>query len=84
MGSGIVQVAAQNGHEVVLVDLNDRILQNSRTQLTKVLARLTEKGKITSEEAEDTKKRITYSQDIHDFCKCGIVIEAIIEDIDIK
>lgn len=84
MGSGIVQVAAQNGHEVVLVDLNDRILDHSRTQLTKILARLVEKEKITSEEADNTKARIKYSQDIHDFRGCGIVIEAIIEDIGIK
>ena len=84
MGSGIVQVAAQNGHEVVLVDLNDRILENARQQLIKILARLVEKGKVSGEEAENTKKRVKYSQDLHDFRECGIVIEAIIEEIGIK
>ena len=84
MGSGIVQVAAQNGHDVVLVDLNSKILEKSKEQLTKIMGRLAEKGKITGQEAEDIKSRVTYSEDIHDFSKCGLVIEAIIEDLEIK
>lgn len=84
MGSGIVQVAAQNGHDVVLVDLNSKILEKSKEQLTKIMARLVEKGKFTGQEAEDIKSRVTYSEDIHDFSKCGLVIEAIIEDLEIK
>ena len=84
MGSGIVQVAAQNGHDVVLVDLNSKILEKSKEQLTKIMGRLVEKGKITGQEAEDIKSRVTYSEDIHDFSKCGLVIEAIIDDLEIK
>jgi 3-hydroxybutyryl-CoA dehydrogenase len=84
MGSGIVQVAAQNGHDVVLVDLNSKILEKSKEQLMKIMVRLVEKGKITGQEAEDIKSRVTYSEDIHDFSKCGLVIEAIIEDLEIK
>jgi len=84
MGSGIVQVAAQNGHSVVLVDLNEQILNKSKEQLTKIMNRLVEKEKITSEQAAQTRANVTYSQDIHDFRKCGIVIEAIIEDLGIK
>lgn len=84
MGSGIVQVAAQNDHDVVLVDLNSKILEKSKEQLTKIMGRLVEKGKITGQEAEDIKSRVTYSEDIHDFSKCGLLIEAIIEDLEIK
>ena len=84
MGSGIAQVAAQNGHDVVLVDLNSKILEKSKEQLTKIMARLVEKGKFTGQEAEDIKSMVTYSEDIHDFSKCGLVIEAIIEDLEIK
>ena len=84
MGSGIVQVAAQNGHNVVLVDLNEHILNKSKEQLKSILARLVAKERITREESEATISRVTYSQDIHDFRNCGIVIEAIIEDLEIK
>lgn len=84
MGSGIVQVAAQNGHDVVLVDLNEQILLKSKEQLIAILNRLVEKEKISEEDAKSTAGRIHYSQDIHDFKDCGIVIEAIIEDIGIK
>ncbi|NVK66122.1 MAG: 3-hydroxybutyryl-CoA dehydrogenase [Flavobacteriales bacterium] len=84
MGSGIVQVAAQNGHRVVLVDLNEQILMKSKEKLAKIMNRLVEKEKITAEEATATQERITYSQDIHDFKDCGLVIEAIIEDLQIK
>ncbi len=84
MGSGIVQVAAQNKHQVVLVDLNEQILTKSKAALLKIMNRLVEKERITSEEATATQGRITYSQDIHDFKDCGLVVEAIIENLDIK
>ena len=84
MGSGIVQVAAQNGHQVVLVDLNEQILNKSKAKLAKIMARLVEKGRVTEEDAARIQSRITYSQDVHDFRECGIVIEAIIEDLGIK
>lgn len=84
MGSGIVQVAAQNGHQVVLVDLNEQILNKSKHQLDKIMNRLVEKERITQEQANHTRSNIHYSQDIHDFAKCGIVIEAIIENLEIK
>lgn len=84
MGSGIVQVAAQNGHEVILVDLNEQILIKSKEELAKVLSRLVEKEKISKDESESIQARVKYSQDMHDFSPCGIVIEAIIEDLAIK
>lgn len=84
MGSGIVQVAAQNKHQVVLVDMNEQILMKSKEALEKVMNRLVEKEKITSEEAIAIQGRITYSQDIHDYKDCGLIIEAIIENLEIK
>jgi 3-hydroxybutyryl-CoA dehydrogenase len=84
MGSGIVQVAAQNGHKVVLVDLNGQILNKSKMQLEKIMSRLVEKGRVSQDQANETLSNVTYSEDIHDFNACGIVIEAILEDLDIK
>ena len=84
MGSGIVQVAAQNGHKVVLVDLNEQILSKSKEQLNKIMNRLVEKERVSEEEAIQIQKRVKYSRDIHDFRDCGIVIEAILENLEIK
>ncbi|MEY3237280.1 MAG: hypothetical protein RI883_1381 [Bacteroidota bacterium] len=84
MGAGIAQVAAQNCCEVILVDLNQEMLTKAESSLDKVLARLVEKEKISEDEKINIQGRITYSTDIHDFKSCKIVIEAIVENIDVK
>lgn len=84
MGAGIVQVAAQNGHEVILVDINEKVCELSREDLVETMNKLVAKNKFTREQADSILSRITYSVDIHDFVDCGIVIEAIIEDLGIK
>ncbi|MCO5259695.1 MAG: 3-hydroxyacyl-CoA dehydrogenase NAD-binding domain-containing protein [Crocinitomicaceae bacterium] len=84
MGSGIAQVAAQSGHEVFLVDLNQEVLGKAKSNLEKVLSRLVEKQKLSIEEASQIQNRITYSASTSDFKDCGIVIEAIVENINVK
>lgn len=82
MGSGIAQVAAQAGHNVVIYDSNAEALNKSHQQLKKILNRLVEKGKISS--AEDILARVTYAEQLDLLQSCGLVIEAIIENLDIK
>jgi 3-hydroxybutyryl-CoA dehydrogenase len=84
MGSGIAQVAAQSGHNVWLFDTNQAALDKATASLKKVMARLVEKGKKTNEEAEAIISRVNVCTDVSAFKNCGIVIEAIIENIDIK
>jgi 3-hydroxybutyryl-CoA dehydrogenase len=84
MGSGIVQVAAQNGHKVVLVDLNEQILHKSKELLLELMDRQVQKGKMLRDEVDELMNNIHYSMDIHEFKNCGLVIEAIIEDLAIK
>lgn len=84
MGSGIVQVAAQNNHQVVLVDVNDQILNKSKEQLEKIMGILVAKEKITQDQADATLANVSYSTDLHGFSECGLVIEAIVEDLKIK
>ena len=83
MGSGIAQIAAQAGCEVVLVDSSEDALQRSQEKLGKVFARLVEKGRVTSSESESVQQRIT-RQDLESLAPCDMVIEAIVEDLDIK
>ena len=84
MGTGIAQVAAQNGHVVHLFDTNDAALERVMTSLQKVMARLVEKGKIDQAEADAILGRIKLTHDYHSFQECGLVIEAIVERLDVK
>lgn len=84
MGAGIAQVAAQAGHQVVLVDLNQDVLSKAQSNLIKVLDRLVEKEKLTADGSMEVQHRFTYSTTTSDFADCGIVIEAIVENIAVK
>lgn len=84
MGSGIAQIAAQAGCEVVLVDSSEDALQRSQEKLGKVFARLVEKGRVTSSESESVQQRITRATTLESLAPCDMVIEAIVEDLDIK
>lgn len=84
MGAGIAQVAAQNGHQVVLVDTNQEMLNKAELGLGKVLARLVEKGTISADERINIQGNITYTTSITDFQHCGMVIEAIVENLGVK
>lgn len=84
MGSGIAQVAAQAGHNVVLFDTRQEALDSSKKGLAKVMDRLVEKGKLTTEAAAMIQGRFTYATDLKAFAKSGLVIEAIVEDLGIK
>ena len=84
MGSGIAQVAAQNGHLVYLIDTSQQALDKAKNNLSQTLSRLVEKEKITSEQAIQIGSSIQYSTDLEDLSSCGLVIEAIVENLSIK
>lgn len=84
MGSGIAQVAATYGHEVVLFDTNEAAITKAMASLNKILARLIEKGRMTAAEKAALIGRINPVNDMQAFAGCGLVIEAIIENLDIK
>ncbi|MBN9294180.1 MAG: NAD(P)-binding domain-containing protein [Flavobacteriia bacterium] len=84
MGAGIAQVAAQNGHEVVLVDTNQAMLDKAEASYQVIFAKLVEKGKLSKEETQEIQARINYSTAVTSFSGADLVIEAIIENIEIK
>ena len=84
MGIGIAQVAATYGCEVFLYDTNSAQTEKSLQSLKKILNRLAEKQKISSEKSEDIFNKIKPCSDIKDFKDCDLVIEAIIENKEIK
>ncbi|MGV8947680.1 MAG: 3-hydroxyacyl-CoA dehydrogenase NAD-binding domain-containing protein [Lutibacter sp.] len=84
MGIGIAQVAATAGCEVFLYDQNSTQTEKSLVSLKKVLNRLVEKQKISSEKSEDIFNKIKTCTELSDFKDCDLVIEAIIENKEIK
>ncbi len=84
MGIGIAQVAATSGCEVFLYDANSAQTKKSLEGLQKILTRLVEKNKINFEESEHIYNRIKFCTELKDFKDCDLVIEAIIENKEIK
>lgn len=84
MGSGIAQVAAQAGWNVVLMDQSRDVLTDSSAALAKVCNRLIEKGRITSDESVALQLRIDRTTEIQKLSPCILVIEAIVENVTVK
>jgi 3-hydroxybutyryl-CoA dehydrogenase len=84
MGAGIAQVASTAGHNVVLCDTTIQALEKAISSTSTGLDKLVSKSKIEQSVANDIMSRITTSVNIEDFASCGLVIEAIVEDLSIK
>ncbi len=84
MGSGIAQVAATAGHDVLLYDTNPDALHLSGEKLQKILNRLVEKGRIDDATAKAIFGRIYRIEKFSSFTECDLVVEAIVENLDIK
>ena len=79
MGTGIAQVAAMAGHEVVVYDTFRESLDRSSKSLSDDLQKLESKGKIKTGDASVIRDRISHSSDLASLHGCGMVIEAVVE-----
>ncbi|MEK6984977.1 MAG: 3-hydroxybutyryl-CoA dehydrogenase [Candidatus Thermoplasmatota archaeon] len=84
MGAGIAQVAAVAGYSVVLVDIKPEFVAKGIATIDRSLAKLAEKKILTSEQAATARARITTATDNKALVGCGLVVEAIVENADIK
>src|SRR5690554_575234 len=84
MGRGIAQVAATAGCSVKLYDTKNDALEKAQTDLKKIMLRLVEKGKIDSEEKQRIQNNIKYVNSLKELKKSDLIIEAIVENIDVK
>ncbi|HLR69825.1 MAG TPA: 3-hydroxybutyryl-CoA dehydrogenase [Pseudogracilibacillus sp.] len=84
MGSGIAQVCAQSGYNVLLQDVNEEALGKGMDSIQKQLTRSVDKGRISEAEKEDTLNKLSSSIDIGDVYEADLVIEAVIENLDVK
>lgn len=84
MGSGIAQVCAMSGYDVILHDLKDAFVDKGLTNIVNNLSRQVEKGKLTVAAKEATISRLTASTDLQNATKVDLVIEAAVENMEIK
>jgi 3-hydroxybutyryl-CoA dehydrogenase len=84
MGAGIAQTFASKGYEVVLRDIKDEFVDKGLTGIKKNLERLVGTGRITEEHMEEVLSRITGTIDMNLAEDCDLVVEAAVENMEIK
>ena len=84
MGQGIAQIAASAGHEVVLVDRDEAALDRAKANLSRILNRLVEKGRLSAGEPDAILDRIKTAVDVQACAPCSLIIEAIVEKEEVK
>ena len=84
MGNGIAQVAAQIGYDVVLRDIKDEFVERGIKNIDRFLSKSVEKGKLEASEREAILGRIHGTTEMADLKDVEFVVEAVIEDLDLK
>jgi 3-hydroxybutyryl-CoA dehydrogenase len=84
MGNGIAHTAAAAGFDVTLIDVSEEILQRAVSTITSNLQRGVDKGKMTAEERDAIVGRVRTQTDFHAVADAGIVVEAIVENLEAK
>ncbi len=84
MGSGIAQVAAMSGLNVIMNDIKDEFVQRGMNTITKLLDKAVDKGKMAADEKDAVLRRIRTSTDIKDMVDADFVVEAAVEREDLK
>lgn len=84
MGNGIAQVCAQAGHEVIMRDIADKFVQRGLKTIEGFLAKSVEKGKITEDEKKRVVGRIKGTTEMADLKECDFIIEAVLEELELK
>jgi len=84
MGSGITQVCAQSGYQVVVSEINDELLNKGLASISSRLAKDVDKGRLSQQDKDAILSRIKGTTDAGDFSDCDLVIEAAAENMDLK
>ncbi|KGJ05092.1 3-hydroxyacyl-CoA dehydrogenase [Paracoccus versutus] len=84
MGAGIAQVLAASGFQTVLYDTRPEALAKAQADIHARLDRLAEKGQMGAQDAAHAKSRLRIASDLADLAPAGLVIEAIVENLEVK
>lgn len=84
MGSGIAETVARAGYQVVVSEVNDELLQKGLGRVKASMTKAVERGKLSQADMEAALSRITGTTRLEDFADCDLVIEAVIENLELK
>ncbi len=84
MGSGIAQVAAEAGYAVVVREVSDALVKKGLARIDGFLQKGVEKGKLTPERKAEVTGRLTGTTKLDELGRCDVVIEAVVENLDLK
>jgi 3-hydroxybutyryl-CoA dehydrogenase len=84
MGSGIAEVCARAGYETAVREVDEGFLRKGLSRIEKSLDRAVEKGKMKAEDRDAVRKRLTGTVRLEDLRDCDLIIEAVVENLDLK
>jgi len=84
MGSGITQVCAQSGYQVVVSEINNELLNKGLASINNFLTKSIDKGKLSQQDKDSTLARIKGTTNTKDFSDCDLMIEVAIENMGLK
>ncbi len=84
MGSGIAQIAAQAGYETYVREVDEEVLKKGLSRIEDFLTKGVQKGKLTEAQMTETLDRLHGTTKLSDLASCDIIIEAVVENIEVK
>ena len=84
MGNGIAQVAAVNGYDVVMRDVEESFVERGTDSIEDSLSRFVRKDELTQEEADAARDRVYGTTELEDLSAADLVVEAVVENMDVK
>jgi 3-hydroxybutyryl-CoA dehydrogenase len=84
MGAGIAQVSVQSGFETVGREVSDELAERGRATIDRYLTRGVDKGRLTADERDAALDRLTLTTELADLADCDLVVEAVLEELDLK
>ncbi len=84
MGAGIAQISVQAGYPTVGREMSDQLARRGRGTIERYLSRGVEKGRMSEQEKDEALDRLTLTTELADLAGCDLVIEAVLEELDVK
>lgn len=81
MGSGIAEVAAKSGFDVVVREVSDELVEIGRSRIRKSMDKAVDKEKLTADERDAAWSKLTFTTEVADLADCDLIVEAIIEEL---